>query len=451
MSSLSTGLLLTQPTAPSDECLETSLRNASDAGIAEVILLESVPPAGELPAQAGTLPAGLHLTRLRLAGADKLGSALKIGLSCALSRPIDLVAVWTGTQPPSVEALRTIVEPFRDSALCAAFSEEPTAIFAPGLRVYRADFLRRIPFSFNTNEDHFDSEIMLQMRATRSRFQVVEVPGAVPCSFATRNPLGHSLRTFGSTLRFHANRFALIYHPKFDFLRDSDRYIFKQEPSSLHQHVLQYPVRPNATVVELGAGQGHISRAFHDRGARVLAVDMTPPENPLPCPFLRCDLDDAFADTVIRQNGRADLVVMLDVVEHVAHPEKTMQEVWRILKPGGVLLASTANVAFFPLRFMLLAGLFNYGRRGILDLTHRRLFTYRSFRRLLIDSGFEPERWQGFGPPIADLIGRTPGLLAIDRTASAFAHAWIGLFAYQFLAQAIRQEGLDDVLANGER
>ena len=36
---------------------------------------------------------------------------------------------------------------------------------------------------------------------------------------------------------------------------------------------------------------------------------------------------------------------------------------------------------------MLLFGQFNYGKRGILDLTHTRLFTFESFRRL-----FDAER-----------------------------------------------------------
>ena len=37
---------------------------------------------------------------------------------------------------------------------------------------------------------------------------------------------------------------------------------------------------------------------------------------------------------------------------------------------------------------MLLLGQFNYGKRGILDLTHTRLFTFASFRRLFEQGGF---------------------------------------------------------------
>ena len=37
---------------------------------------------------------------------------------------------------------------------------------------------------------------------------------------------------------------------------------------------------------------------------------------------------------------------------------------------------------------MLLFGQFNYGKAGILDRTHTRLFTFRSLRQLLVDAGF---------------------------------------------------------------
>ena len=50
--------------------------------------------------------------------------------------------------------------------------------------------------------------------------------------------------------------------------------------------------------------------------------------------------------------------------------------------PETKLVVSTGNVAFIVVRLMVLVGQFNYGRRGILDLTHARLFTFGTFRRL---------------------------------------------------------------------
>ena len=60
---------------------------------------------------------------------------------------------------------------------------------------------------------------------------------------------------------------------------------------------------------------------------------------------------------------------------------------------------STGNVAFAPLRLMLLLGQFNYGARGILDLTHTRLLTFATFRRLLEGASFRLEEERGVVAP----------------------------------------------------
>jgi hypothetical protein len=48
---------------------------------------------------------------------------------------------------------------------------------------------------------------------------------------------------------------------------------------------------------------------------------------------------------------------------------------------------------------MLLVGQFNYGKRGILDLTHTRLFTFASFRRLFEQGGFRVTATRGIPGP----------------------------------------------------
>src|SRR5262249_61766596 len=75
------------------------------------------------------------------------------------------------------------------------------------------------------------------------------------------------------------------------------------------------------------------------------------------------------------------------------------------LSPAARLLVSTANIGFFVNRLMLLAGQFNYGKRGILDLTHTRLFTFQSFRRLFEQGGFRLVHTRGMPGPFALALG----------------------------------------------
>jgi hypothetical protein len=138
-----------------------------------------------------------------------------------------------------------------------------------------------------------------------------------------------------------------------------------------------------------------------------------------------------------------DTVLALDVIEHVSNPEYFVSQIHSSMKSNGVLYASTANVAFFPIRLMLLMGFFNYGRKGILDKTHRRLFTIGSFQRLLKQNGFKIIDLRGFGPPIASLKnGKSRIFNLIDRIVYYLAKHWPSLFAYQILITVAREDDL---------
>ena len=116
------------------------------------------------------------------------------------------------------------------------------------------------------------------------------------------------------------------------------------------------------------------------------------------------------------------------------------------MKPGGVLVASTANVGYILVRIMLALGFFNYWKKGILDLTHTRLFTIRSFCRTLEGEGFEVLSVRGFGPPISDMVGRSFVLRFIESVASFLARIWPSLFGYQFLVEARRLDDVESIL-----
>ena len=58
-----------------------------------------------------------------------------------------------------------------------------------------------------------------------------------------------------------------------------------------------------------------------------------------------------------------------------------------------------------PHRAMLILGQFNYGKRGILDLTHTRLFTFKTFKRLFEQAGFDVVHMEGIPAPYKLALG----------------------------------------------
>lgn len=407
------------------------------------------------------------------------GGNQKLGYQYASRRGFDVVVLLHGDGQYAPEFLPRLLAPFADPATAAVFGSRMmvpgaarrggmpayklvgnkvlTAVenrmlkaglseFHSGYRAYRVSALERVPFQYNTNDFHFDTEIIVQLLAKEMRIVEVPIPTYYGDEICHVEGVPYALDCIGTVMRSRANRYHLVYHPKFDVF-GSDDYVFKAAPSTVHQHVLGRAWTGGERVLELGAGHGEVGRALHEKGVRVVATDVLRPDREFPFPYLEADLDEPFAEHVQEAlDGPADTVVALDVLEHLLRPEATLQEIRRTMKPGATLVASTGNVAFVLVRIMLLFGFFNYGKKGILDLTHTRLFTVRSFCRTLEGEGFRVDSVRGFGPPVRDMVGDTALLRLIDGVAALLARVWPNLFAYQMLVEATRLDDVDSLL-----
>jgi methionine biosynthesis protein MetW len=92
-------------------------------------------------------------------------------------------------------------------------------------------------------------------------------------------------------------------------------------------------------------------------------------------------------EVFIAEKGQFDVVMLADVLEHVASPDALMRIVMRAVRSGGFILISVPNVAHWSVRLNLLRGHFDYEPVGIMDATHLRWFTERSLRALLDSIG----------------------------------------------------------------
>jgi glycosyltransferase involved in cell wall biosynthesis len=325
--------------------------------------------------------------------------------------------------------------------------------FHSGYRVYATRALRRIPFDRNTKDFHFDTEIIIQLTFAKQRIIEHPIPTYYGDEICRVNGLKYAYNVLRASLQASLQRLYLFYDRRFDCepAVAGRRYPSKLDFDSTHSRVYEL-ILPGARVLDLGAGEGSLGAALTQRkNCQVTGVDVE--QSYLSANFDRfvtADLDRGIPDVGARP---FDYVLALDVVEHLASPEDFLDELRRLTAawPNARIVATTGNVGFIATRLALLLGRFEYGRRGILDLTHRRLFTFASFRRALNSAGFTIERCEGIVPPLPLVFGASSpmgGLLM--KIAKALVRLLPTIFAFQCLIVARPDPTLQMLLARAE-
>ncbi|WP_030684804.1 class I SAM-dependent methyltransferase [Streptomyces sp. NRRL B-1347] len=180
-------------------------------------------------------------------------------------------------------------------------------------------------------------------------------------------------------------------------------------------------------VLDVGCGDGNAARVAAPllAGHRVIGVDWSQDalrraSGHLPY-VVRGELTDGGLPFA---SGTVDAVLFSEVVEHLVDPDSALDELRRVLRPGGHLMLSTPNLAAWYNRGLLLAGVqpvFSevslraiHGRPGREVVGHLRLYTARALREFVAASGFDVVRLAG-----APFHGVPRPLRPLDRLACA--------------------------------
>jgi len=201
-------------------------------------------------------------------------------------------------------------------------------------------------------------------------------------------------------------------------------------------------------VLDIGSGPGGLARELKKKGCDVTVVDQ---HAPAPIAGNVKVVEQNLDDVPRFDPSRYDYLLMLDVIEHLREPELFLERLRAKLDHNPkTLILTTPNVAFVVQRLLLAAGQFNYGKAGILDRTHTRLFTFRSLRHLLRDAGFRIKTVKGVPAPFPKVLGDGP----LGRAAIAANVALIklskSLFSYQIYVEAETTPSVEFLLRDAE-
>jgi glycosyltransferase involved in cell wall biosynthesis len=419
----------------------------------------------------------LPLTVLRNEYNQGYGGNQKVGYQYAIANGFDFVAMVHGDGQYAPEKLPELLEPLREGWADAVFGSRMMTRFGAlqgdmplykfvgnkiltffqnrllgtrlsefhtGYRLYSTALLERIPFRLNSNDFHFDTEIILQLLDAGARLVELPIPTFYGDEISRVDGMKYAKDVMLATLRYRAHRAGLLYQRRYDTRRpDELPYELKLGYPSSHTLALE-AVPEGSRVLEIGGQTPGLDTLLLAKCCDVVSV--APSELPRRDPRARLVVQDL--DEPPRFDAsEADVILLLDVLEHLRSPERFLERLRAQLdhRPRKVVL-TTPNVAFAPVRGMMLLGQLNYGKSGILDLTHTRLFTFRSVLRLLRDSGFRVQRVRGVPAPFPRALGEGAVASGLLRLNQALIRVRRPLFAYQILVEATTTPDLDFVL-----
>ncbi len=303
--------------------------------------------------------------------------------------------------------------------------------FHSGYRAYRVEALASVPFEHNSDGFDFDTDIIIQLLDTGKRFTEVAVPTFYGSELAGAHGLRYAIQVLHSSILSRVMRLGIYYHPKFDYEPETNyRYKPKFGYSSSHQYAYQQ-VRQDSTVMDIGCGPGFMAEALAKKGVRTVSIDRqiqpTTRQHSWKCMEVNVDEYD-FGDDF----GKINYILVLDIIEHLKSPERLLVTLRkRYSRDCPDVVVTTGNIAFLPLRLSLLFSGFHYGRRGVLDMDHTRLFTFSSLARTLQLNGYEIISKKGLPAPFPLALGDGPlarFLILINRLLIKISKS---VFSYQ--------------------
>ncbi|MCB0328105.1 MAG: glycosyltransferase [Bdellovibrionales bacterium] len=428
------------------------------------------------------LPEGIQLTMLRTPINQGYGGNQKLGYRYAIEKGFDAVVLvhGDGQYPPEMieeitapilagdadavfgsrmmkqgEALKggmplykyvgnRILSTFQNWWLGAELSE-----FHSGFRAYSVRALASIPFENNTNDFHFDTEIIIQFFRKSLRIHEIPIPTYYGDEICHVDGLKYAWDVVKATLLSKIQNLGFFYQRKFDVgvnFREQPYEAKLDFPSSHSKAVAA--ISEGEEVLDLGCGEGVVASALLEKNCEVTCVDQRQIEKVQQgaTHFEQIDLNN-FQPSEELLHRKYSTILLLDILEHLNNPEDfldTLRDKFGNQTPR--VIVTTGNVGYFILRFAHLIGQFNYGPRGILDIGHKRLFNFRNLQLLLEESGYKIEKVEGIPAPYPLVLGRGNLSSTLMSLSQILISIWKSFFSYQIYIEARMTPSVDGML-----
>jgi SAM-dependent methyltransferase len=176
----------------------------------------------------------------------------------------------------------------------------------------------------------------------------------------------------------------------------------------------------DAPVLEVGCGDASFTRDLAQFSTSVIAIDISAAqiaENSRTYPrisFLQHDVAEPFPFP----DSAFEVIWCSEVLEHLFNPVFAVEEMFRILRPGGKLLVTVPYHGWFK---DVLIALFKWDEHFSPTNPHIRFYTRSTLGRMVENAGFASVRIRtcGMGIPVRDAFVPTNILLSATKLSAS--------------------------------
>ncbi|MGD0720263.1 MAG: class I SAM-dependent methyltransferase [Roseiarcus sp.] len=157
-------------------------------------------------------------------------------------------------------------------------------------------------------------------------------------------------------------------------------------------------------LIDIGCGNGAVTSVLSAAGYQVIGVDPARDgiaQARVAFPGLRVEIGSAY-DNLLERFGGFDVVVSLEVVEHLYSPQALADNIARMLRPGGFAVLSTPYHGYFKNLALAIAGKWDFHHHPDVEHGHIKFWSRRTLERLMAGSGMKASEFHRLGriPPL---------------------------------------------------
>jgi len=145
-------------------------------------------------------------------------------------------------------------------------------------------------------------------------------------------------------------------------------------------------------ILDLGCGSGELGKRLRElnKPVELIGVEIYAPAADEALKYYNKVYKGDVEEMDLHYDEYFDFIVCGDILEHLRDPWSMLQRIKTYMKKDGLLLASIPNIRYWTvLKDLIFKGQFEYVEGGVLDITHLRFFTRRSFKKILSNLDYE--------------------------------------------------------------